>query len=36
MAEEIFDDDRSISLGSVNTEEDLKPKPGRFNINPPP
>lgn len=36
MAETLFEGKRAISLGSVEGEEDLKPIPGRLNINPPP
>ena len=36
MAEELIKNEACISLGSVEGEEDLKPIPGRLNINPPP
>lgn len=36
MAEILIKNNRAISLGTVNSEEDLKTKPGLININPPP
>jgi len=36
MAEQLIDNDVAISLGSIDGEEGLKPRPGLININPPP
>jgi len=36
MAEIMIKTDRAISLGSINGEEDLTPREGVININPPP
>lgn len=36
MAEIIFKNKRAVSLGSIDGEADLKPRPGVDNINPPP
>jgi len=36
MAEVMIKTDRAISLGSIDGEEDLKPRKGTININPPP
>jgi hypothetical protein len=36
MAEIMIETDRAISLGSINGEEDLKPRSALININPPP
>jgi hypothetical protein len=36
MAEIMIKTDRAISLGSIDGEEDLKPRKGIININPPP